>query len=89
MKADAKWIVMPALVVAALGAGVAQSKECKGVSFPDQAQVDGTSLSLNGVGLRQATAFTYAHAYPASQVPTVSRLSIPHSRDLSWVTLPK
>lgn len=39
----------------ALAAGVAQGKECKGVSFPDQAQVDGDALSLNGLGLRQAT----------------------------------
>ena len=38
-----------------LGIGVAQGKECKGVNFPDQMQVEGTSLSLNGVGLRQAT----------------------------------
>jgi hypothetical protein len=44
-------------VVAALGAGVAHGKECKGVSFPDQAQVEGTAVVLNGLGLRQATAF--------------------------------
>lgn len=43
-------------VFAALAAaGAAQGKECKGVSFPDQAQVDGNALSLNGLGLRQAT----------------------------------
>ena len=42
-------------IVAALGAGVAQGKECKGVTFPDQAQVEGSTLALNGVGLRQAT----------------------------------
>jgi hypothetical protein len=46
-----------ALVVTALAAGIAQGKECKGVNFPDQAQVDGTNLTLNGLGLRQATAF--------------------------------
>jgi len=46
-------------MVAALstGAGVAHGKECKGVNFPDQAQVEGSGLVLNGLGLRQATAF--------------------------------
>ncbi len=57
MKTYAKRILLPAALVAALGAGVAQGKECKGVNFPDQAQVEGSSLSLNGLGLRQATAF--------------------------------
>ena len=42
-------------VVAMLGTGIAQAKECKGVNFPDQTQVDGTTLTLNGLGLRQAT----------------------------------
>ena len=41
--------------IAVLGAGGAYGKECKGVSFPDQAQVDGSALTLNGLGLRQAT----------------------------------
>ena len=57
MRTDTKRILMPAIVVAALVAGVAEGKECKGVSFPDQAQVDGSNLALNGLGLRQATAF--------------------------------
>jgi hypothetical protein len=55
MKTDPKRILMPLALVLALGTGVAQGKECKGVSFPDQAQVDGSSLTLNGLGLRQAT----------------------------------
>jgi chalcone isomerase-like protein len=42
-------------VVVVLGAGTAQAKECKGVSFPDQTQVEGSTLTLNGVGLRKAT----------------------------------
>lgn len=57
MKSYANRILMPALVIATLVAGVAQGKECKGVNFPDQAQVEGTNLTLNGLGLRQATAF--------------------------------
>ena len=42
-------------IVAALAAGAAQGKECQGVNFPDQVQVDGSNLSLNGLGLRLAT----------------------------------
>jgi hypothetical protein len=49
-------ILMPAFIVAALGAGVAHGKECKGVTFPEQVQVEGSNLTLNGLGLRQATA---------------------------------
>ena len=50
-------ILMPVLMVAAVGAGIAHGKECKGVNFPDQVQVEGSTLMLNGLGLRQATAF--------------------------------
>jgi hypothetical protein len=57
MKSYANRILLPVLVVAALGAGAAHGKECKGVNFPDQAQVEGSNLTLNGLGLRQATAF--------------------------------
>lgn len=41
----------------ALAAGAAQSKECKGISFPEQTLLDGSTLILNGLGLRQATIF--------------------------------
>ena len=57
MKLHTKRILIPAFLIAALGAGVAHGKECKGVNFPDQAQVEGSNLTLNGLGLRQATAF--------------------------------
>ena len=49
-------VLFRVFVVVALGTGVAHGKECKGVSFPDQAQVEGGDLTLNGLGLRQATA---------------------------------
>src|SRR5438034_5603875 len=55
VKTDMKRILAQTLLVAALGANVAQAKECKGVNFPDQAQVEGSNLMLNGLGLRQAT----------------------------------
>jgi len=47
--------VLAAGLMAAMSSGVALGKECKGVSFPDQVQVDGGNLVLNGLGLRQAT----------------------------------
>lgn len=57
MKTNLKNILLPAVIVAALATGIAHGKECKSVNFPDQAQVEGTNLMLNGLGLRQATAF--------------------------------
>ncbi len=37
------------------GVGAAHGKECLNVSFPDQTTVGGHALTLNGLGLRQAT----------------------------------
>jgi len=48
------WLIA---LTTALAVGVAQGKECKGVTFPDTAQVEGATLTLNGLGLRQATMF--------------------------------
>jgi Chalcone isomerase-like len=42
-------------VIMAWSVQVAYGKECAGVAFPDQAQVNGNALTLNGLGLRQAT----------------------------------
>lgn len=44
-------------VIAVIGTGSAVSKECKEVNFPAQIQVDGSTLTLNGLGMRQATVF--------------------------------
>ncbi len=55
MKANMKGMVVTAFVAAALGAGVAHGKDCKGINFADQMQVEGSNLMLNGLGLRQAT----------------------------------
>ncbi len=41
--------------IALSAVGVAHGKECMGVGFPDQLQVEGSTLVLNGLGLRQAT----------------------------------
>ena len=59
--------------VAMLSAGTAHGKECKGVNFPEQIQAEGNSLALNGLGLRQATAFkvnVYVAALYASKTST-------------------
>jgi Chalcone isomerase-like len=39
----------------ALGAGDAAAKACLKINFPDQTQVDGSTLTLNGLGVRKAT----------------------------------
>lgn len=52
-----KYYLLGGLALAALGARTADSKECQGVSFPDQAHSEGTALALNGLGLRKATVF--------------------------------
>jgi hypothetical protein len=44
-------------VLTACGVGVAHGKECQGINFPEQVQLDGGTLTLNGLGLRQATVF--------------------------------
>jgi hypothetical protein len=41
----------------ALCSGAAGARECRGIAFPDQVQLDGRALSLNGLGLRKATIF--------------------------------
>lgn len=38
-------------------ASAAHARECEGVTMHDAVQVDGTSLVLNGMGVREATAF--------------------------------
>jgi hypothetical protein len=42
-------------VLTARGVGVAHGKACQGVNFPEQVQIDGGTLTRNGLGLRQAT----------------------------------
>ena len=52
-------------VLTAFGMGVAHGKDCQGVTFPEQAQVHGSTLTLNGLGLRQAT-FLKVNVYVAA-----------------------
>ena len=49
---------LPALLVSAiigLSVSTVSAKECRGINFPEQTQVQASSLMLNGLGLRQAT----------------------------------
>lgn len=48
---------MAGLVALASLAAPAAAREWKGVDFPNEVKVDGATLVLNGLGLRQATAF--------------------------------
>jgi hypothetical protein len=48
-------LLLTGVIAALMTAGIADAKQCKGVNFPDQAQVEGSALALNGLGLRQAT----------------------------------
>ena len=59
------WLFVLVSVLTAFGMGVAYGKDCQGVSFSEQAQVDGSTLTLNGLGLRQAT-FLKVNVYVAA-----------------------
>jgi len=59
-------------LIVALSGGATLAKECKGVNFPEQIQVDGVTLVLNGAGLRQATAFKVSVYVAALYVPKPS-----------------
>ena len=57
MKIVTNRVLWQVIVILAFGTSTAESRECKGADFAEQLQVDGTSLTLNGLGLRLATAF--------------------------------
>src|SRR5262245_33804120 len=46
-------------------AGTAGARECKGVDFPQHQQLNGTELTLNGLGMRKAT-FLKVNVYVAA-----------------------
>ena len=48
-------LIMLVGMLAALGVETAVAKECHGINFPEQTQVQASPLMLNGLGLRQAT----------------------------------
>jgi len=58
------FLAIIALTGLALGAAQATAAEISGVKLPDQVTVQGKTLKLNGLGLRQAT-FLKSNAYAA------------------------
>ena len=60
------------VAIALSSVGLAHGKECKDVNFPDQVQVAGSTLALNGLGLRQATVFKVNVYVAALYVPKTS-----------------
>jgi hypothetical protein len=67
-----KSLIQSLAALAMLTAGTAQCRECRGVSFPEQSQNGGTALTLNGLGMRQAT-FLKVNVYVAAlYVPRAS-----------------
>jgi hypothetical protein len=47
-------LMLPTLLLC-LATAVADGRQCKGIDFPEHAQVSGTDLTLNGLGMRKAT----------------------------------
>jgi len=64
-------------------AGTAAARECDGVSFPEQIQAGGETLTLNGLGLRRATIFGIKVYVGALYVPhpTTDATAILSSRE--------
>jgi hypothetical protein len=60
-------------VITVFSIGVAHGKACQGVDFPEQVQIDGSTLTLNGLSLRQATILKVNVYVAALYVATVSR----------------
>jgi hypothetical protein len=53
----ASWALPIAVLLALCLPSTAAARECAGVRFADSVQVAGTTLRLNGLGLREATVF--------------------------------
>jgi hypothetical protein len=53
-------------------AAAAAARECDGVSFPEQIQAHGETLTLNGLGLRKATIFGIKVYVGALYVPHIT-----------------
>ena len=75
-----------------LAPALVQARECLGVSFPEQVQVAGASLALNGLGLRQATLFkvnVYVAALylprPTADASVILTATAPYEMQLHFV----
>ena len=75
MKRSLLFVLVSVITVCSMG--VAHGTACQGVDFPAQVQVDGGTLTLNGLGLRQATILKVNVYVAALYVAKVS--SDPHA----------
>jgi hypothetical protein len=67
-----KALLISLWLVASLLIGVTHGRECKGVAFPENIELEGRTLSLNGLGMRKAT-FLKVNVYVAAlYVPQAS-----------------
>ncbi len=64
--------IVALIVLGWLACAPSQARECKGVALPDQVQLDGTTLVLNGLGLREATIFKVNVYVAALYLPKTS-----------------
>src|SRR6185312_2909860 len=67
----------------------AYARTCRGIDFPERLQVEGTSLTLNGLGVRKAT-FLKVNVYVAALYvarPSRDAGTLIDSRDLQELTL--
>jgi Chalcone isomerase-like len=65
-----KRAIWSTLIVLLLGGGIeVGAKECRGIAFPEQVQVAGQTLTLNGLGVRKAT-FLKVNVYVAALYAT-------------------
>jgi hypothetical protein len=72
MNWNPRWTLFNVIACGALAANAAIGKECKSVDFADHVRVEASDLTLNGLGLRQATAFKVNVYVAALYVTTTS-----------------
>ena len=77
---------------ACLATTAVNARECLGVSFPEQVQAAGVPLTLNGLGLRQATLFkvnVYVAALylakPSADANAILNGAVPYEMQLHFV----
>jgi len=68
-------VVVAVFAVGLVGIGYvtpASAASCEGVSYPEKVEMDGTELTLNGMGVREATVFQVNVYVAALYVPSKS-----------------
>lgn len=81
------WVLMITLIV--LAGAPAHARTCRGIDFPEHLQLEGTGLTLNGLGVRKAT-FLKVNVYVAALYvsrPSRDAGTLIDSKDLQELTL--